>query len=300
MLRRYFLLFMVPLGLVGCAHDIPKRVSPAPGCLPTYSQYHSDTFRWGSVARVLVLPFRNESKYTRAGEEINTAFRAEMQQLGRFEVVASAHDAPVLSTEIHKSGKFDEAELIRLKKLYSADVIIYGTVTQYSPYPRPKVGIIIQAVNTSDGKVIGSVDGLWDANNLPIAKRAQGYYLQRKPRGPYVEANWIFPDDGHADEIALLSPALFQRFVCSEVASLLVQDPAATGIIFAPHGTDAVTPAPTKFYPESNAPVTTYGNGPITTPSSNSPSGATPSGTNPSGTTPRVVEPAPKGTGQNP
>lgn len=285
MLRRFFSLLIIPVVLTGCTHGIPKRVSPAPGCLPTYSQYHAETFRWGSVARVLVLPFRNESKYTRAADEINTAFRAEMQQLGRFEVVASAaDDSAVLSTEIHKAGKFDEAELIRLKKIYSADVIIYGTITQYSPYPRPKVGIVIQAINPNDGKVIGSVDGLWDANNLPIAKRAQGYYLQRKPRGPYVEANWIFPDDGHADEIALLSPALFQRYVCSEVSSILVQDPSATGVIFAPHGSDAVTPAPTKLSPDFvGAPYptgpSTYGSGPVTVPNSITPK----------------VEPSPKG-----
>jgi hypothetical protein len=229
--------------LAGCSHLGPARVVPPPGCDPTYSQYHLDTFHWADVSRVLVLPFANEAGGL-VDEEINAALRAELQQLGRFEVIPAAPDEmAAFSTQIRQGGRFREDAMLRLGRAYNADVIVHGTVSEYSPYPRPRIGIVLQAVAPSEAKVIASVDGLWDANHLPIAKRAQNYYMQRKKqRGPYEEANWIWPDDGHADELALLSPRLYQRWVCSELAAILVQDPAVVGTVFAPHGTMAVTP----------------------------------------------------------
>lgn len=262
--RRRFACSLAVLILgIGCSHT-KDRVVPPPGCDPTYSQYHLEGFRWTEVGRVLVLPLLNESNHPRADEEIGRALRTELQQLGRFEVVAAEpDDAARYSRLIHKSGRFDEDTMLRMRRAYGADVIIHGTITEYSAYPRPRIGIDLQAVAPAEAKVVASVDGLWDANHLPIAKRAQSYYLQRKhERGPHIQANWIAPDDGHADELALLSPMLYQRWVSSELVALLVQDPTATGVIFAPHGTKAVTPAfrPPEFSmgigppPESAAP----------------------------------------------
>jgi hypothetical protein len=229
-------------GCTGTSHS-HRAVTP-PGCDPVYSQYHHDAFRWSDVGRVLVLPIANESSYTKADEELARALRAELQQLGKFEVVAAPPDELArMSERIHRGGRFDEDQILQLGRAFNADVVIHATITQYSPYPRPRLGIVVQAVAPAEGKVIGSVDGLWDANHLPIAKRAQNYYTQRKhERGPYLDANWIWPDDGHADELTLLSPQLYQRWVCSEIAAILVQDPASEGVIFAPTGVKAVTP----------------------------------------------------------
>lgn len=237
---------------VGCHHGGPQRVVPPPGCDPVYTQFHNEQFEWANVNRVLVLPFANESTHTKADEEIARALRAELQQMGKFEVVAAPpDDLARLSEQIHRAGRFSEDAMILLGRNFNADVVIHGTITQYSPYPRPRIGITLQCVSPRDGKVIASVDGLWDSNHLPIAKRAQNYYLQRKDeRGPYHEANWIYEDDGHADELALLSPQLYQRWVCSELAAILVQDPTKAGALFAPRGTKAQTPAKPPQQPQ--------------------------------------------------
>lgn len=261
MLKQSLLIAMFLLA-IGCDHFHSTRVVPPPGCQPVFSQYHHDQFRWSEVSRVLVLPFANDSEYTRCDEEIAKALRSELQQLGKFEVVmASPDDSARLSEKIHRSGRFSEDEMLQQAKIYHADVVIHGTITQYSPYPRPRIGIVLQAVSPMEGKVIASVDGLWDANHLPIAKRAQDYYLQRKKQlTPYHDANWIYPDDGHADELALLSPQLYQRWVCSELSAILVQDPMVTGMIVAPRGVRAVTPVDPRSLippppPETNQPV---------------------------------------------
>lgn len=198
---------------------------------PTASQYHADTFSWAAVSRVLVLPVLNESAHTRAGDEVGRALSIELQQLGRFEVVAppAGHDAR-LAAQVHRGGRFDEAVMLDLAHAARADVILHGTVTTYSPYPRPRLGLVLQAVSPAEGKVVASVDGLWDATQRPVEVRAKLYYHQLPGRHPWVANNVIAPNDGYADELALDSPMLFQRFVCHEaVATLVTGEPTLRG-----------------------------------------------------------------------
>jgi hypothetical protein len=208
-----------------------NREPPLPGP-PTFSRYHQETWRWEDASRVLVLPPRNESAYTRAGEELHAALASELQRLGRFEVVAAPPDPDgTLSKLIHVSGRFDEGEMLDLAKVTRSDVIVFPTITQYSPYPRPRLGLILQAVSPADGKVIASVDGLWDTTDASIAEQVRTFYRQReKPLPPRVRNHEIATDDSFAGELALDSPALFQRYVCHLASRVLVGLPETGGV----------------------------------------------------------------------
>lgn len=203
--------------------DFKASRQPLPPGPPTFSQFHQDGFDWGGVDRVLVLPLLNESPHTRAGKEVADALRSELQRLGRFEVVAAPpDDQGRLAQAIHRSGRFDEALLLEIGKSARADVVVQATVTAYSPYPRPRLGLVIQAVAPLRAKVIGSVDGLWDTTDGRIADRIRAYYRQRPEQKPWVRNHQIASDDSFAAELALDSPALFQRFVCHEAALALL------------------------------------------------------------------------------
>lgn len=218
----------------GCAllSRLPHPFRPPPPSPPTFSQYHLDGWSWDDVDRVLVLPFLNESPYTRAGDEVWDAFNSELQKLGRFEVVAAPpDDRAKLAALVHRGGRFDEATMLELARYTRADVIVHGIVTQYSPYPRPRLGLIIQAVGPEEAKVVASVDGLWDTTDIAIAERLRTYYRQRpRERPPFVRNHVIVSDDAFAGELALDSPALFQRWVCREAVLTLVGLPVP-GII---------------------------------------------------------------------
>lgn len=191
---------------------------------PTFSQYHLDGWFWEDVDRVLVLPFLNESEHTRAGDEVRAALAAQLQRLGRFEVVTAApDDRGVLAAQVHRGGTFDEFAVLDLGKRTSADVILHGTVTHYSPYPRPRLGLVLQAVGPRQAKVVASVDGLWDTSDAALAERCRAYYRQRpRPRPAFVRNHVIASDDSFAEELALDSPALFQRWVCFEAGNALL------------------------------------------------------------------------------
>lgn len=216
----------------------------------TYSTYRDEAWAWESVARVVVLTPRNESAYTRADSEFQAALTSELQRLGRFEVVAAPLDEHAnLSTVAHKGGAFDERTLLGIARTTRADVVVIPTITQYSPYPRPRMGVVLQAVAPAEGKVIGSVDGLWDTTDGGIAEQVRAYYRQRpKPLPAFIRNHEIATDDGFAADLALDSPALFQRWVASITARLLVTGEAPAGL-----KDDKATGAGTFFGLRSNA-----------------------------------------------
>jgi hypothetical protein len=218
----------------GCAL-FPKgrfpRVHPQE---PTYSQYHLDGWQWQGVDRVLVLPFLNESQYTRAGDELRAAFTAQLQREGRWEVISAApDDRAVLAAQIHRNGRFDEAAMLILAQQTGADVIVHGIVTHYSPpgYGPPRLGLILQAVGPQEAKIVASVDGLWDTTDTAVAERCRIYYRQANhPRPPLLRNNRILDQENFAAEDALDRPALFQRWVCHE-AILALQGKPVPGVV---------------------------------------------------------------------
>jgi hypothetical protein len=221
---------------------------------PTFSQYHLDGWDWGAVGRVVVLPFLNDSPYTRADEEVAAALRSELQKLGRFEVIAAPpDDCALLAAQVHRGGRFDEAVMLEIARVTRADVIVHGTVTHYSPYPRPRLGVVLQAVSPERAKVVSSVDGLWDSTDVAVADRARVYYRQAPERPPWVRNRVIARDDSFATDIALESPALYQRFVCREAALTLLGLPvplvadgdldAAAGAVAGKSGKGCAPPA---------------------------------------------------------
>jgi hypothetical protein len=187
---------------------------------PTYSQYHDPAFHWSAVNRLLLLPLVNETRFTRVAEEMGNALATELQQLGCFEVVVAPPDVHArLSHHIRINGVFNEVVMIELARCTRADVIVLGAVTQYSPYRLPRLGLTLQAVSPGDCTVAASVDGVWDTTQQSVADRARCFYVSGK-RHP---TRWqLLKDQPFADELALESPRLFQRFVANEAADVLV------------------------------------------------------------------------------
>jgi len=214
------------LVLAGCRTARPAADQPAifPSGGQVISQFHQPGFKWATVNRVLILPVHNQTTYPEAPAEVRRALAAELQKLGRFEVVSPDPDYPDTHARVvHVNGHFDEAEMIALAHEFNADIIVHVAMTQYEPYTRPRLGLVIQAVSPREAKVVASVDGLWDAALPEIAMRARAFYATPRPtklqqylHGPPT------PTDGAADELALESPHLFQHFVCAEVAQALV------------------------------------------------------------------------------
>lgn len=216
--------------LAACKHHgHAKRDEVDLGPPVLVNEYHLPSFSWDQVDRLVVLPFRNESENPRAAEEVAENLRAELQLLGKFEVVETPPDAQAkLAEQIRLCGRFNEATMIDVAKSTNATVILHGTITQYSPYPRPRLGLVIQVVDPRQGKVVASVDGLWDSTDQHLAKQIREFYRTNPYRTAFGRNNRIPPDDGFAGDLALDSPRLFQRWVCGEATAYLVPGASLT------------------------------------------------------------------------
>lgn len=236
------------IGATGCrsiAHRIKEFRDPSPPTAPvTYSQFHHSNFMWDGVARVVVLPVTNRSEFTRAGSELRNALTSELQRLGRFETIRFPDDdGSELAERIHHNGAFDEAAILAIARESRADVLIHVAITQYSPYPRPRMGLVVQAVSPLDAKVIASVDGLWDTTDSGIAEQVRRFYRQtEKPRPPWIRNHVIATDDAFAGELALESPALFMRYVSNLVSRVLTNSGASTSATTGANGSNANCP----------------------------------------------------------
>jgi hypothetical protein len=166
----------------------------------------------------------NETTFSRVAEEVQQNLMGELQRLGRFEVVsAPADDRATLAASVRRGGRFDEAVLLDIARLSSADVLVHGIVSQYALHPRPRLGLVLQAVAPHLGKVVASVDGLWDTTDATLAERCRAFYRQRpRPLPAFIRNNFVVHDSVYTEELALDSPTLFQRWVCWEAALVLL------------------------------------------------------------------------------
>lgn len=209
------------LGLAGC--------TTLPACPePLVTRYHNPAFPWPQVARVVVLPIVNETAHPQASEEVRRSLHAELQQVGTFETVLAPVEQFTERTSrcLRDSGRFSEAEMVGLARHGGADVILLGTLTHYSPYQRPRIGLTLQAISPDMGQVVASVDGLWDANEIDVADRARAFYEREKSikqrLNDHVRLKW---DEDYSVELVLKSPHLYQRFVTGEAARILLGVP---------------------------------------------------------------------------
>ncbi len=186
--------------------------TPAPPTIFTFSHFRANSLESAPVRRVLLLPMSNETQFPYVEQEIGDALATELRAAGLFEVVMGADDAeqPCAWT-LRTSGTFDERQLIELAERYQVDAVLYGSVTNYSPYWPPRVGVNLQLVGTHEAVALASVDGLWDARDEHIAAQAQQFYFAR------LTPKVTVPDS----DLMLHAPQYFQKFVASQIVHLL-------------------------------------------------------------------------------
>ena len=204
-------------------HAPPVMQVPAP-----HQQYFASNIDWRSVQRVALMPFANDTSpmanqtaYPRVVFEMQTNLAAELQRAGRFDVVVvDTDDAGLNSRDVFATGEFNELEVLRVARQHLVDAIIFVKVTQYQPYPPPRLGLSLLMVSPAEGMVIASVNGLWDARESNIAAHAQAYMKQTQ--------NW--PRSLFGAERVMESPDVYQRYVSQQVALALYPPAIGAGI----------------------------------------------------------------------
>ena len=118
------------LGLSGCAAFPDRRVEP---------QYHNP---FPQLHRVAVLPFYNQSaEPTVDGESIALNYYNELQDIPGFEVmpVGVAKQLMIASGIEPRTG----SDFQKLARAMNVDAVLVGSITEYSPYYPPRIGLAV-------------------------------------------------------------------------------------------------------------------------------------------------------------
>lgn len=120
--------------MVGCALWPDRIVVP---------QYHNP---FPQLYRVAVLPFFNQSaEPTLDGDQVALAYYNELQAIPGFEVMPVGVARQMLEAYIRASGREPRsgADFQRLARFMGVDAVLVGSVTEYSPYYPPRLGLAV-------------------------------------------------------------------------------------------------------------------------------------------------------------
>jgi hypothetical protein len=219
---RYYMMGLLLGMCVGCAHKKVQVAEPTPPA--PFQQYIATNFDWSTVKRVVLMPLANQSAFEHASNELQANLAAELQRVGRFDVVVATDEDPAQrAKDVFHRGAFDELELLRIARNYDAQAVMFGMVTQYHPYAPPRVGLSLIMISPAEGVAIASADGLWDARELSTARQSQAYLQEM--------TSWRQGLLGL--DRAIQSPDVYQRFVCQQIATSLnpPQIPGGNGFL---------------------------------------------------------------------
>lgn len=220
----------IPIG-GGARHEVRHSSTilqvPAP-----HQTYFANNIDWRSVQRVALMPLASgivpsalQTAFPKVVFEVQSNLAAELQRAGRFDiVVVPSDDAGLNAEDVFETGEFNELEALRVAREHQVDAIMFVKVTQYEPYPPPRLGLSVLMVSPAEGMVIASVNGLWDARETSIAAHAQAYMKQTQ--------NW--PRSLFGAERVIESPDVFQRYVSQQVALALYPSAIPAGLPMAP------------------------------------------------------------------
>jgi hypothetical protein len=124
------LLASIALAACGCSAIPERRVEP---------QYHNP---FPQLHRVAVLPFYNQSaEPTVDGEAVALAYYAELQDIPGFEVMPVGVAKQLMAASAIKPHT--GADFQKLARAMGMDAVIVGSVTEYSPYYPPRIGLAV-------------------------------------------------------------------------------------------------------------------------------------------------------------
>ncbi len=107
------------------------------------------------------------------------------------------------------------ADMGRIARQLHCDAVLFGTLSDFQPYPHMRAGLLLHLVDLRNGSLAWGVDHVWDTQDRAVIGRIQRFHETEQREG-YGPAEW---------EMSLLSPRAFQRFVAHEVAGTLPPAP---------------------------------------------------------------------------
>ena len=93
-----------------------------------------------------------------------------------------------------KLGNFNQYTLQQLDAIRTTlqcNSVLYGSVTQFTPYPHLSVGLRLKLMDLNSGEMVWALEYIWDSADEDIHDRVVKYYTQKNILGlPESKIAW--------------------------------------------------------------------------------------------------------------
>ncbi|MBM4019089.1 MAG: hypothetical protein FJ288_12300 [Planctomycetes bacterium] len=164
------------------------------------------------VRQAALVPLKNETNYLPLADTMTSALLEAVQARQLFHVeVVRVLDPATEGAVLDGRRELTLKELAHLRQTLRCDAVLLGTVNQFQPYPRMRIGLYLRLLDLRDSRVLWAVDHTWDATDQETQERIARYFYKERG-GNYEPLGW---------QLATFSPAALAQFVAHEAAATL-------------------------------------------------------------------------------
>lgn len=162
-----------------------------------------------TIGKVVIFELDNQSSQPDIAKGITETLTESLQKRHIFTLRRlHPNDADWKSLDLDNADSRSIEELAKMKESLNADAAIFGSVTQYYPYPHLLVGLHLKMVNLKNGKLIWAMEQVWDSSDKNLERRMK-IYFDRQMRTGFQPLDW---------QLFVTSPRAFNKFVTTEIA----------------------------------------------------------------------------------
>jgi hypothetical protein len=202
-------LLLAPLAaLWGCAHPV----------CPAVCSYLSSPAELQHINRVVFLELADQAAQPNVARDVADDVLRALQERRLFRVEPLRETDPRCSAvPVRPDGRFTLVEMKQLREGLECDAVLVGAMTSFQQYPRMQIGLRLTLLDLKAGKVVWSLDNVWDTRDLDVERRIREFFGDRMAH-QYEPVDW---------QIGTVSASAFSKFVAYEVAGTLVPKPAS-------------------------------------------------------------------------
>lgn len=197
--------------LAGCTIVKPELTEPG----HFYVNRYADMV---TTNRVAIFEFDNDTTDPKYSANLTSAVTEALRKRHIFSISTLYRADPAWrSLDLADTSSYSLQELAAIRKQLRADAVLFGSITQYRPFPHLLTALRLRMVDLRDGKLIWAIEQVWDSTDKRVEQRMKVFF-DHEMRSGYRPIDW---------QLMLTSPRAFDKFVAFEIARTLPTVPAS-------------------------------------------------------------------------
>jgi hypothetical protein len=165
-----------------------------------------------TLGRVAIVELDNESSYAQISTDVTDMLFQALQKKQVFGLsIVRRNDPSWRSLQLEGDSTYDLNQILTIRETLKCDGVLFGTVTEFRPYPHMAIGLRLKLLDLKDGQLVWALEQVWDGADKTTETRAKSYFKSEKAMG-YAPS---------PESLLTVSPLEFVKFVSYEVAQTL-------------------------------------------------------------------------------